>query len=55
VAVATLRRAPKNSFESGLALTVQWYIANRAWWEPLLQADDATHRRGLAKGAKKSI
>ena len=33
--------APKNSFESGLALTVQWYLDNRAWWEPLLQADDA--------------
>jgi dTDP-glucose 4,6-dehydratase len=47
--------APKNSFESGLALTVQWYLSNRAWWEPLLQADDATRRRGLTKGAKKSL
>ena len=47
--------APKNSFESGLALTVQWYLDNRAWWEPLLQADDATRRRGLVKGAKRSI
>ena len=47
--------APKNSFESGLTLTVQWYLANRAWWEPLLQADDATRRRGLTKGAKKSL
>ena len=23
-------------FEAGLAETVQWYAANRAWWEPLL-------------------
>ena len=46
---------PKNSFETGLALTVRWYLANRAWWEPLLQAEDATRRRGLAKGAKKSV
>jgi dTDP-glucose 4,6-dehydratase len=22
-------------FEDGLALTVQWYRDNRAWWEPL--------------------
>ena len=29
--------SPKHSFESGLALTVQWYLDNRAWWEPLLQ------------------
>jgi dTDP-glucose 4,6-dehydratase len=47
--------APKNSFESGLVLTVQWYLSNRVWWEPLLQADDATRRRGLTKGAKKSL
>ncbi len=39
---------PKNSFESGLSLTVRWYVNNRVWWEPLLQADDATRRRGLA-------
>ena len=53
---AELGWMPKNSFETGLALTVRWYLANRAWWEPLLQADDALRRRGLAKkGAKKSI
>lgn len=46
---AELGWRPKNSFDSGLALTVQWYIDNRAWWQPLVQADDATRRRGLAK------
>ncbi|HTM75253.1 MAG TPA: dTDP-glucose 4,6-dehydratase [Pseudolabrys sp.] len=50
---AELGWAPKNSFDSGLALTVQWYIDNRAWWEPLLRADDATRRRGLAKNLAK--
>jgi dTDP-glucose 4,6-dehydratase len=30
--------APRMSFEEGLALTVEWYRANRAWWEPLKAA-----------------
>jgi dTDP-glucose 4,6-dehydratase len=44
---------PQHSFESGLAHTVQWYLDNRAWWQPLTDAtNDATRRRGLAnKGA----
>jgi dTDP-glucose 4,6-dehydratase len=40
---------PKHTFEAGLLLTVKWYIENRAWWEPLLLAHDASRRRGLAK------
>jgi dTDP-glucose 4,6-dehydratase len=40
---------PQHSFESGLAATVKWYIDNRAWWEPLLSAHDASVRRGLSK------
>ncbi|MTW17281.1 dTDP-glucose 4,6-dehydratase [Rhodoplanes serenus] len=39
---------PHESFESGLRRTVEWYIANRAWWEPLVAAHDAAARRGLA-------
>jgi dTDP-glucose 4,6-dehydratase len=27
--------APQHSFETGLAETVEWYLANRGWWEPL--------------------
>ncbi|MDQ1725875.1 MAG: dTDP-glucose 4,6-dehydratase [Frankiaceae bacterium] len=27
--------APRVSFSSGLADVVQWYVDNRAWWEPL--------------------
>jgi len=52
---AELGWAPKHAFESGLVLTLQWYLDNRGWWEPLSQVDDATRRRGLAKkGAKRS-
>ena len=40
---------PQHSFESGLAATVKWYFENRAWWEPLLSAHDASARRGLSK------
>jgi len=42
---------PRESFESGLEKTVRWYLANRAWWEPLLKraeaGGDALARRGL--------
>jgi dTDP-glucose 4,6-dehydratase len=29
--------APQIAFERGLAATVEWYAANRQWWEPLKQ------------------
>ncbi|SDJ35287.1 dTDP-glucose 4,6-dehydratase [Frankineae bacterium MT45] len=32
---AELGYAPQVTFEEGLALTVEWYRNNRAWWEPL--------------------
>jgi dTDP-glucose 4,6-dehydratase len=28
--------APRESFESGLARTLDWFLANEAWWRPLL-------------------
>lgn len=46
---ATLGWAPKHAFEAGLRTTVEWYLANRAWWEPLLTAHQADHRRGIAR------
>ena len=46
---AELGWQPKHSFESGLRFTVKWYIENRAWWEPLLTASNASIRRGLSK------
>jgi dTDP-glucose 4,6-dehydratase len=41
--------SPRHSFEQGLFSTVQWYIENRAWWEPLLAKHEADGRRGLSK------
>jgi dTDP-glucose 4,6-dehydratase len=35
---AALGYTPRMPFEDGLALTVQWYRDNRAWWEPLKAA-----------------
>jgi len=29
--------APDETFETGLAKTVDWYLANEAWWRPLLE------------------
>lgn len=28
---------PKENFESGLAKTIDWYLENRWWWEPIRQ------------------
>jgi dTDP-glucose 4,6-dehydratase len=33
-----LAYAPRESFESGLARTLDWYLANEHWWRPLQQA-----------------
>jgi dTDP-glucose 4,6-dehydratase len=46
---AELGWSPQHSFETGLTATVRWYLENRAWWEPLLSAHDASVRRGLSK------
>jgi dTDP-glucose 4,6-dehydratase len=34
-ALRALGYAPRISFAAGLADTIRWYAANRAWWEPL--------------------
>jgi dTDP-glucose 4,6-dehydratase len=36
------------SFESGLAKTVAWYLANRPWWEAILKRGYKAERIGLA-------
>ena len=46
---AELGWSPQHSFETGLFRTVKWYLENRAWWEALLLAHDASVRRGLSK------
>jgi dTDP-glucose 4,6-dehydratase len=39
--------SPKHSFETGLQATVQWFLNNRPWWEPLVSDRSADDRRGL--------
>jgi dTDP-glucose 4,6-dehydratase len=39
--------APQNSFEVGLARTIDWYLEHRAWWEELLTTRYDGHRLGL--------
>jgi dTDP-glucose 4,6-dehydratase len=36
---------PRETFASGLRRTVEWFLANEAWWRPL--RDIAARRRGL--------
>ena len=28
---------PNETFQTGLAKTIDWYLANEAWWRPLLE------------------
>lgn len=39
------------SFETGLAKTVRWYLDNRDWWQPLRQRVYQGERLGLIQGA----
>ena len=39
----------QETFESGLKKTVEWYIANRDWWQPLRQTRYAGQRLGTVK------
>jgi dTDP-glucose 4,6-dehydratase len=43
-------RAQEN-FETGLRKTVDWYLSNRAWWEPLRQKVYTGQRLGVLEGA----
>jgi dTDP-glucose 4,6-dehydratase len=41
---------PKYDFETGLRQTIEWYVNNRDWWEPILKNKYAGERLGSAKG-----
>jgi dTDP-glucose 4,6-dehydratase len=42
--------APQENFESGIRQTVAWYLANRAWWQAILDRGvEATKRVGLGR------
>jgi dTDP-glucose 4,6-dehydratase len=38
---------PAETFETGIEKTVAWYLANRNWWQPLVESK-AAERRGIA-------
>ena len=38
---------PAETFETGIAKTIDWYLANEDWWRPLVAAK-ASERRGVA-------
>src|SRR5262249_18612093 len=42
----------RTDFESGLALTVQWYLENGAWWEPLRRDIYHGERLGLIEAQR---
>lgn len=41
---------PQTSFEEGLAMTVDWYMCNEAWWRPLRERVYDGERLGLGAG-----
>ncbi len=49
-ATEALELAPMRDFETGLGETIDWYLANRAWWEQL-RARGAGERLGLRGAA----
>ncbi len=44
---------PKRNFKEGLAQTIEWYIQNREWWEPLLANRYGGSRLGLARSERR--
>lgn len=38
--------SPSVSFDEGFKATVQWYLDNQAWWQPLLEAREVKDRQG---------
>ena len=47
-----LNWVPKETFESGLRKTVEWYLANEAWWQSVLDGSYQGERLGLSKGTE---
>lgn len=39
---------PVETFESGIHKTVEWYLANRKWWQDLVDHAEIDKRRGLS-------
>ncbi len=44
--IQELQWRPSVTLEQGMRKTVQWYLDNRAWWEPLMNRDGVGKRLG---------
>jgi dTDP-glucose 4,6-dehydratase len=44
-----LNWTPKETFETGLMKTVQWYLSNKEWWQAILDGSYQTQRLGLQR------
>ena len=40
---------PKETFETGIRKTIQWYLDNEAWWRRIQQGTYNQERLGLSK------
>jgi dTDP-glucose 4,6-dehydratase len=40
---------PEETFETGIVKTVQWYLDNSWWWQPIRDKNYAGHRLGMAQ------
>ena len=40
---------PKHTFDTGIRATVQWYLDNAWWWQPIREAEYAGQRLGVTK------
>lgn len=49
IAALELGWRPGTDFSSGLSKTVQWYLDNRWWWEPIMTEQYDGSRLGLAR------
>ena len=47
-----LNWSPSITFDAGLRRTVQWFLDNEAWWQPIRDARYAGDRLGKASGSK---
>ncbi len=45
---ATLGWEPRETFETGIAKTVRWYLDNESWWRPILEGTYRGERLGSA-------
>ena len=51
----TLGWGPTVTFEEGLARTVDWYLANEAWWRPLREQRYSGERLGVGQSAPEGV